>query len=124
MTIGKTIALTIQTFVNKVMSLLFNMLSRFIIALEWMTPQESCLLLPPHSVDNKKERGEWKEEKFHPPTLLNSAKLQKSKEEKGERKISVLLTYPPSHFVDNKKGKWRKENFCSLNLTSYPLCGQ
>ena len=32
MTIGKTTALTRQTFVSKVMSLLFNMLSRFIIA--------------------------------------------------------------------------------------------
>ena len=31
MTSGKTIALTIQTFVSKVMSLLFNMLSRFVI---------------------------------------------------------------------------------------------
>ena len=30
MTVGKTIALTIQTFVVKVMSLLFNMLSRFV----------------------------------------------------------------------------------------------
>ena len=32
MTTGKTIALTIQTFVHKVMSLLFEMLSRFAIA--------------------------------------------------------------------------------------------
>ena len=32
MTAGKTIALTTQTFVGKVMSLLFNMLSRFVIA--------------------------------------------------------------------------------------------
>ena len=32
MTIGKTIALTIRTFVGKVISLLFNMLSRFFIA--------------------------------------------------------------------------------------------
>ena len=32
MTTGKTIALTIQTFVSKVMSLLFNKLSRFVIA--------------------------------------------------------------------------------------------
>ena len=31
-TTGKTRALTIQTFVGKVMSLLFNMLSRFVIA--------------------------------------------------------------------------------------------
>ena len=30
MTAGKTIALTIQTFVGKVMSLLFNALSRFV----------------------------------------------------------------------------------------------
>ena len=32
MTTGKTIALTLQTFVGKVLSLLFNMLSRFVIA--------------------------------------------------------------------------------------------
>ena len=32
MTTGKTIALTMWTFVGKVMSLLFNMLSRFILA--------------------------------------------------------------------------------------------
>ena len=33
MTTGKTIALTLWTFVSKVKSLLFNMLSRFVIAL-------------------------------------------------------------------------------------------
>ena len=33
MTIGKTVALTIQTFVGKVMSLLFNILFRFVIAI-------------------------------------------------------------------------------------------
>ena len=32
MTTGKTIALTIRTFVGKVMALLFNVLSRFVIA--------------------------------------------------------------------------------------------
>ena len=32
MTTGKTIALTLQTFVGKVMTLLFNMLSRLVIA--------------------------------------------------------------------------------------------
>ena len=32
MTAGKTVALTIGTFVNKMVSLLFNMLSRFVIA--------------------------------------------------------------------------------------------
>ena len=42
MTIGKTIALTIQTFVGKVMSLLFNMLSRFVIA---FLPRSKHLLI-------------------------------------------------------------------------------
>ena len=43
MTIGKTIALTIWTFVSKVMSLPFNMLSRFVIA---FLPRSKCLLIP------------------------------------------------------------------------------
>ena len=42
MTIGKTIALTRWTFVNKVMSLLFHMLSRFVIA---FLPRSKCLLI-------------------------------------------------------------------------------
>ena len=42
-TIGKTIALTIQSFVGKVMSLLFNMLSRCVIA---FLPRSKHLLLP------------------------------------------------------------------------------
>ena len=41
-TTGKTIALTVQTCVSKVMSLLFNMLSRFIIA---FLPRSKCLLI-------------------------------------------------------------------------------
>ena len=41
-TTGKTIALTIWTFVSKVMSLIFNMLSRFIIA---FLPKSKCLLI-------------------------------------------------------------------------------
>ena len=39
MTIGETIALTAQSFVSKVMSLFFNMLSRFVIA---FLPQEQA----------------------------------------------------------------------------------
>ena len=42
MTTGKTIALTTQTFVSKVMSLLFNMLSRLVIA---FLPRSKCLLI-------------------------------------------------------------------------------
>ena len=42
MTPGKIIALTIQTFAGKVMSLLFNMLSRFVIA---FLQRSKCLLI-------------------------------------------------------------------------------
>ena len=42
MTTGKTIALTRQIFVGKVMSLLFNMLSRLVIA---FLPRSKCLLI-------------------------------------------------------------------------------
>ena len=42
MTTGKTIALTIWTFVGKVMSLLFNMLSRLVMT---FLPRSNCLLI-------------------------------------------------------------------------------
>ena len=42
MTTGKTIALTRRTFVRKVMSLLFNMLSRLVIT---FLPRSKCLLI-------------------------------------------------------------------------------
>ena len=42
MTTGKTIALTLQTFVDKVMSLFFYMLSRLVIA---FLPRSKCLLI-------------------------------------------------------------------------------
>ena len=41
-TTGKTIAMTIQTVVGKLMSLLFNILSRFVIA---FLPRSKCLLI-------------------------------------------------------------------------------
>ena len=55
MTTGKTIALTRQTFVGKVMSLLFNMLSRFFIAflpkskhllISWLQSPSAVILEP------------------------------------------------------------------------------
>ena len=42
MTTGKTIALTRGTFVSKVMSLLYNMLSRLVIT---FLPRSKCLLI-------------------------------------------------------------------------------
>ena len=47
MTAGKTIALTRQTFVGKVTSLLFNMLSRFVIRQKDRTLKDEL----PRSVD-------------------------------------------------------------------------
>ena len=56
MTTGKTIALTIQTFVGKVMSLIFNMLSGFVIAflprskhliILWLQSPSGVILDPP-----------------------------------------------------------------------------
>ena len=56
MTTGKTIALTTQNFVGKVMSLLFNMLSRLVIAflqrskrllISWLQSPSSVILGPP-----------------------------------------------------------------------------
>ena len=56
MTTGKIIALTIRTFVSKVMSLLFNMLSRFVIAflsrskegnfISWLQSPSTVILEP------------------------------------------------------------------------------
>ena len=56
MTTGKTIALTRQTFVGKVMSLLFNILSRLVIAflprsmhllISWLQSPSAVILEPP-----------------------------------------------------------------------------
>ena len=55
MTTGKTIVLTIWTFVNRIMSLLFNTLSRFVIALlpgtkhlliSWLQSPSAVILEP------------------------------------------------------------------------------
>ena len=58
MTIGKTIALTRRTFVSKVMSLLFNMLSRLVITflprnkfllISWLQSPSVVILKPPQN---------------------------------------------------------------------------
>ena len=62
MTTGKTIALTRQTFVGKVMSLLFNMLSRLVIAflsrhvcllISWLLSSSLVILEPNNNNNNK-----------------------------------------------------------------------
>ena len=63
MTTGKTIALTRRTFVGKVMSLLFNMLSRLVITflprskcllISWLQSPSAVVLEPPHPRRKKK----------------------------------------------------------------------
>ena len=83
MTTGKTIALNIQTFVGKVMSLFFNMLSRFVIAFSylradsnyfsWTGEEDHLLPVPPSPPFSPKhafsrcliESNPWKECSTH-----------------------------------------------------------
>ena len=62
MTIGKTIAFTIQTFVSKVISLLFNMMSRVVIAslprskhllISWLQSLSTVILQPKKMKSNQ-----------------------------------------------------------------------
>ena len=62
MTIGKTIAFTIQTSVSKVMSLLFNMMSRVVIAslprskhllISWLQTLSAVILQPKKMKSNQ-----------------------------------------------------------------------
>jgi len=81
-TTGKTIALTTWTFVGKVMSLLFNMLSRLVIA---FLPRSKCLLiswlqsLSAMILEPKKIKSitvsivlQWKQTRYHNLSFLNA----------------------------------------------------
>ena len=101
MTTGKTIALTRQIFVGKVMSLLFNMLSRLVIA---FLPRSKRLLiswllrvgiLKAPGCSWVELQGSWKFLLFiihlhlipHPPLLLSVLKpLYKQDQDKKERR--------------------------------------
>ena len=74
MTTGKTIALTRQTFVGKVMSLLFNMLSRLVIV---FLPRSKCLLIS------------WLQS---PSAVILEPKKIKSGEKKKKRIKSVTVS--------------------------------
>ena len=71
MTTGKITALTRRTFVGKVMSLLFNMLSRLVIAflprskclLIWWLQSPSAVILEPPPKDKSTTLKEWKRQK-------------------------------------------------------------
>ena len=66
MTTGKTVALTRRIFVGKVMSLLFNMLSRLVITflprskcllISWLQSPSTVILEPPKKCQNLPSRG-------------------------------------------------------------------
>ena len=56
MTTGKTIALTRRTFVGKVMSLLFNMLSSKSLLISWLQSPYAVILKPPHTGEGVEKR--------------------------------------------------------------------
>ena len=87
MTTGKTIALSIQKFVSKVMSLLCNMLSRFVIA---FLPRNKCLLIS------------W----LQP---LSAVILEPEK-----MKSATVSTFPPS--ICHKSGGTGCHDLCLLNV--------
>ena len=67
MTTGNTIALARWTFEGKVMSLLFNMLSRLVIALKIKIDFECSKVRPFGSIrSDSKEAGLWGLDDFHP----------------------------------------------------------
>ena len=78
MTTGKTIALIRWAFVGKVMSLLFNMLSRLVIAflprskhllISWLQPPSAVILEPQKT---KSENWNWSKRRWQECLLLVS----------------------------------------------------
>ena len=88
MTTGKTIALTLWTFVSKVMTLLFNMLSRLVIA---FLPRTKCLLISwlqsPSAVILGKTRALFK--KIGDTKGIFHAKMSKIKDRNGKDRIKA-----------------------------------
>jgi len=76
MTNGKTIALTTRNFVGKVMSLLFNMLSRLIIA---FLPRSQCLLIGNYEPEEYRKKKEILNERDKKPWNRNEKRNQGSR---------------------------------------------
>ena len=112
MTTGKTRALTVWTFVGKVVSLLFNILSRFSIAL-FFFPRSNCLnFLAAVSVcsDFGAQENKYCHSFHFPPFYLPWSQFD------GECKsISIRKICPPSLILREKKSK------AQCNVTSHPL---
>ena len=101
MTTGKDIALTLQTFVGKVTSLLFNTLSRFVVALVWSESSSvvSASVIPWIMQSMEFSRPEvWSGLPFPSPGDLPNPGIEPS---------SCLYTTP---FLDSKGNcRWARE---------------
>ena len=98
MTTGKTIALTRQTFVGKVMSLLFNTLCRFVIA---FLPRSKCLsiswLQSPSAVifGAPKKKGTVSHSNYPSIFLLGLQEKENLASVKCHRRYLILLILEP-----------------------------
>ena len=94
MTTGKTIALTRQTFVDKVISLLFNTLSRLVITfllrskhllISWLQSPPAVILEPKNFLDHPQEK------KCKKVKWLSEEALQIAVKSKGEKERYIHL---------------------------------
>ena len=103
MTTGKTIALTRWTFVDKVMSLLFNMLSRLVVT---FLPRSKHLLIKSSVFDlfsddsgkkmekkRVKERESMWDKMFKMLNLINNLQGKKKKKERELQQDVLLCIY-------------------------------
>ena len=110
MTTGKTVALTRQTFVGKVISLLFNMLSRLVIA---FLPRNKRLLISWLSMKRQKD-STLKDEL---PRLVGAQYATGEEWRNNSRKIEEMEPKQKQHPVvgmtaDESKVRCRKEQYC------------
>ena len=95
MTAGKTIALTRQTFVGKVMSLLFNMLSRLVIT---FLPRSKCLLIS------------WLQSPSE--VILEPKKIESATVTEDQARLPVLYSsFPLAIYFTHEKSIYINANF-------------
>ena len=93
MTIGETIALTRRTFVGKVMSLIFNMLSKLVIT---FLPRSKCLLISwlqsPSTVILEPKKIKSVTVSIVSPSICHEVMKVKEESEKAGLKLNIQKT--------------------------------
>ena len=118
MTIGKTIALTVRTFVGKLMSLLFNMLSRFVsffskkhhLLISWLQSLSAMIL-------------ELKKIKSFTASTFSPFYLPWSDETRCHNLSFCMLTFKPAFSLSSFTIIKRLFNFSSLSAIYLTLFG-